>query len=97
MSHSATNPKPEPDEGEHRPSVQGITAGTQELKGEDIIPGRLTHAQWTDMLLQEDADEAVGEILDELLSKVMKRCLDLYTERQVKLEYLQMFLLLISL
>ncbi|XP_042077155.1 uncharacterized protein C2orf81 homolog isoform X2 [Haplochromis burtoni] len=75
-------PKPQTDKHRRRSSVQVISPAAQEQKGEDIIPGHLTRTQWTNMLLQEDADEAVGEILDELLRKVMKGCLDVYTESQ---------------
>ncbi|XP_031592045.1 uncharacterized protein C2orf81 homolog isoform X1 [Oreochromis aureus] len=81
MPRSAT--KLQTDKRRCRSSVQVISPAAQEQKGEDIIPGRLTRTQWTDMLLQEDADEAVGEILDELLRKVMKGCLDVYTESQL--------------
>lgn len=86
MPRSAT--KVQTDKHRRRSSVQVISPAAQEQKGEDIIPGHLTRTQWTNMLLQEDADEAVGEILDELLRKVMKGCLDVYTESQVKLRSL---------
>ncbi|XP_026044398.1 uncharacterized protein C2orf81 homolog isoform X3 [Astatotilapia calliptera] len=80
MPRSAT--KVQTDKHRRRSSVQVISPAAQEQKGEDIIPGHSTRTQWTNMLLQEDADEAVGEILDELLRKVMKGCLDVYTESQ---------------
>lgn len=89
MPRSAT--KVQTDKHRRRSSVQVISPAAQEQKGEDIIPGHSTRTQWTNMLLQEDADEAVGEILDELLRKVMKGCLDVYTESQVKLRSLSAF------
>ncbi|XP_023257296.1 uncharacterized protein C2orf81 homolog isoform X3 [Seriola lalandi dorsalis] len=76
--------KSQADRARRMSAVQVTPPLAQELEAEDIIPGRLTRAQWMDMLSQEDAEETVGEIMDELLSKVMEGCLKAYIERQMK-------------
>lgn len=73
-------------DNQSRRSVQAITPPTEELEAADIIPVVLTHSQWTHILTQEDSDEAVGEIMEEVLSKVTEGCFKAYIKRQVKLK-----------
>ncbi|XP_077571744.1 uncharacterized protein C2orf81 homolog [Stigmatopora nigra] len=54
-----------------------------DLEEEDIIPGCLTHGQWTDMLVQEEAEDVVGEIMADLMISVMEACYNVHIERQL--------------
>lgn len=58
----------------------------QSLAVEDDKPIRLTEAQWVDILNQEDTDEAVAEVMDELMTKVMECCLKVYVKKTVNLK-----------
>lgn len=84
MPRSAT--KSQADKRGRKSSVQVNTPVPQELDEEDSFSGRLTRSQWVDMLSQEESDEAVGEIIQGLMTKVMQGTLMVYIEKQVKLK-----------
>ncbi|XP_061762247.1 uncharacterized protein C2orf81 homolog [Nerophis ophidion] len=54
-----------------------------EPEEEDIIPGCLTRSQWMDMLSREEAEDLVGEIMAELMTRVMEGCYNVHIKRQV--------------
>ncbi|XP_057688523.1 uncharacterized protein C2orf81 homolog [Corythoichthys intestinalis] len=54
-----------------------------EHEEEDIIPGCLTQSQWIDMLVQEEAEDVVGEIMADVMTNVMEACYNVHIERQL--------------
>ncbi|CAJ1068521.1 uncharacterized protein LOC117819383 [Xyrichtys novacula] len=81
MQRSAA--KTQADKRRRGSSAQATTPPEESVEVEDIVPGCLTKTQWTDLLLREDSDDIVGEIMEELLSKVLDSCFKVYIKRQV--------------
>ncbi|XP_069488549.1 uncharacterized protein C2orf81 homolog isoform X2 [Ambystoma mexicanum] len=48
----------------------------------DIVPGRLTEADWQNLVEVESGGEVVGDILEELLKRVMDECFQVYLAKQ---------------
>ncbi|XP_030046775.1 uncharacterized protein C2orf81 homolog [Microcaecilia unicolor] len=48
----------------------------------EIVPGRFTETDWIAMVTLEEGEENVGEIMDDLVSQVMKHCFQVYLQRQ---------------
>lgn len=61
-------------------SVQVTSPSVQKANVVDTVSDCLTRAR-----IQEEGEDIVVETIDELMSMVMDRCLQVYTKRQVKL------------
>lgn len=48
----------------------------------DVVPGRLSEAQWLALVAAEEGDGDVGDVLAELLGRVMEECFRVYLARQ---------------
>ncbi|XP_061528234.1 uncharacterized protein C2orf81 homolog [Phycodurus eques] len=79
MSRSTS--KAQADKGKAPPRVS--PPPSHEPEEEDIIPGCLTQSQWMDMLVQEEAEDVVGEIMADLMSNVMEGCYSVHIQRQL--------------
>lgn len=49
----------------------------------DVVPGRVTVADWNKMLANDDDDDLVGSIVDDMLEDVMEQCYQKYIWQQV--------------
>ncbi|XP_029019572.1 uncharacterized protein C2orf81 homolog [Betta splendens] len=84
MSRSAARSRAERQkEPKGGPSAQVSSPLGQKLEAEDTTPGRLTRAQQMDWLMHEDAEEIVGELMDELLGRVLDGCHKVDIERKL--------------
>lgn len=52
----------------------------------DIVPGRLTEAEWMVLTALEEGEDVVGDILEDLLSRVMDSAFKVYLTKQVDLD-----------
>lgn len=52
----------------------------------DIVPGRLTEAEWMALMAVEEGEDVVGDILADLLSRVMDSAFKVYLTQQVSLD-----------
>ncbi|XP_053727067.1 uncharacterized protein C2orf81-like [Synchiropus splendidus] len=85
MSHSRTRSavKSQPDLGGRGSSADVSPPALPDPGDEYIIPGRMTVRQWSNALLEEEAEDVVGEIMTELLTLVMDGCLKSDLKKQV--------------
>lgn len=49
----------------------------------DIVPGRLSEAEWIALLVLEEGEDVVGDIVADLLDRVMKAAFQVYLSQQV--------------
>ncbi|XP_077378872.1 uncharacterized protein C2orf81 homolog [Festucalex cinctus] len=79
MSRSTS--KAQADKGKAPARVSPLPS--HEPEEEDIIPGCLTQSQWMEMLVQEEAEDVIGEIMADLMTSVMEGCYKVHIERQL--------------
>lgn len=49
----------------------------------EIVPGRLTEAEWLALLAVEEGEDVVGDIVADLLDRVLDSAFKVYLSRQV--------------
>ncbi|XP_063781632.1 uncharacterized protein C2orf81 homolog isoform X2 [Pseudophryne corroboree] len=60
-----------------------VTVAQVQQVAADVIPGRFTEDDWLSMVADEDGEDVVGDIVDDVISRVMDECFTVYLTRQV--------------
>lgn len=59
---------------------------TQPVPQVDIVPGRLNEAEWIAFMSLEEGEDVVGDILADLMTRVMECAFKVYLTQQVGLD-----------
>ncbi|XP_044537727.1 uncharacterized protein C2orf81 homolog [Gracilinanus agilis] len=81
MAHEGT--KGARDRGQTRTKAEKVRPPTVPVPQVEIIPGRLNEAEWIALVSIEEGEDVVGDILAELLARVMDAAFKIYLTQQV--------------
>ncbi|XP_047637681.1 uncharacterized protein C2orf81 homolog isoform X2 [Phacochoerus africanus] len=70
------------DRGMTRSKAEKVRPPTVPVPQVDIVPGRLTEAEWMALSVLEEGEEVVGDILADLLARVMDSAFKVYLTQQ---------------
>nr|XP_023420542.1 uncharacterized protein C2orf81 homolog isoform X1 [Cavia porcellus] len=70
------------DRGAARSKVEKARPPTVPVPQVDIVPGRLSEAEWIALLVLEEGEDVVGDIVADLLDRVMKAAFQDYLSQQ---------------
>nr|XP_058934767.1 LOW QUALITY PROTEIN: uncharacterized protein C2orf81 homolog [Kogia breviceps] len=80
MAHEG--PRQVRDRGVTRSKAEKARPPTVPVLQVDIVPGRLTEAEWMELTALEEGEEVVGDILADLLARVMDSAFKVYLTQQ---------------
>ncbi|XP_061119264.1 uncharacterized protein C2orf81 homolog [Conger conger] len=83
MSRSASRIRADKSRAAPAPVLPPPPSPDDHVDSDNIAPGHLSKSEWMDMVAQEEGEEVVAEVLDELLCNVMKKCYQVYLQRQL--------------
>ncbi|XP_027972163.1 uncharacterized protein C2orf81 homolog isoform X2 [Eumetopias jubatus] len=70
------------DRGVTRSKAEKVRPPTVQVPQVDIVPGRLTEAEWMSLMALEEGEDVVGDILADLLARVMDSAFKVYLTQQ---------------
>uniref|UniRef100_F7F7C9 Uncharacterized protein n=1 Tax=Monodelphis domestica TaxID=13616 RepID=F7F7C9_MONDO len=80
MAHEGT--KTARDRGQTRTKAEKVRPPTVPVPQVEIVPGRLNEAEWIALVSIEEGEDVVGDILAELLARVMDAAFKIYLTQQ---------------
>lgn len=69
-----------------RSKAEKVRPPTVPVPQVDIVPGRLTEAEWIAFTALEEGEDVVGDILADLVARVMDSAFKVYLTQQVGLD-----------
>ncbi|KAM8932086.1 uncharacterized protein C2orf81 homolog isoform 1-T1 [Lycaon pictus] len=70
------------DRGATRSKAEKVRPPTVQVPQVDIVPGRLTEAEWMALMALQEGEDVVGDILADLLARVMDSAFKVYLTQQ---------------